>query len=554
MPERLAGAAQPRVVPRLVRRYRHISAVSAVLVTVGGLLVLAGWAFEIDPLKRLLPGLMAMNPLTAVSFLVIGTALTARQFWTPQAPRLTIAVRAVGAAVAALGIGRVAGYAAGTDFGLDQLLFPVAVAAETPPSRIAPNTAYAFLFTGLALLALDHPRRLVAASAQPLALLVLLQALVTLTGYAYRVPDLTQISSFIPMALNTALAFVATSLSMAFATPERGVARSLVLDTDGGRIARRLLPAAVILPLALGWAGIQGREAGLFDTQTAISTMVAVGTLLLCVLILGSAESLTRAETLRAEVEQREARLQRALRQRARQLEAANTELEAFSYSVSHDLRAPLRSITGFSQALLEDHAEHLDGEARDYLDRVARAGQRMAGLIDDLLRLSRVARADMHRTDVDVSALAAEIVAQLQASDPGRKVEVQIADGMRLHADRQLLRVALDNLLENAWKYTSRNGHARIEVGDGGRTPEGTPVFFVRDNGAGFDMAQSHKLFSPFQRLHADAEFQGSGIGLATVQRVMRRHGGRAWAEGAVGEGATFYFTIDSTPEGSSA
>jgi signal transduction histidine kinase len=224
-------------------------------------------------------------------------------------------------------------------------------------------------------------------------------------------------------------------------------------------------------------------------------------------------------------------------------LRSANAELEAFSYSVSHDLRAPLRSIDGFSQALVEDAGPGLTTEARGHLDRIRAAAQRMAQLIDDLLMLSRVSRAEMHREQVDLTDLAASIVNDLRARSPARVVDVVIAPDMTVQGDARLLRIALENLLDNAWKFTARCDDARIEVG---QTAEAAQrVFYVRDNGAGFDPTYASRLFGPFQRLHAASEFPGNGIGLATVRRIVHRHGGHAWAEGAPGRGACVYFTL---------
>ena len=228
---------------------------------------------------------------------------------------------------------------------------------------------------------------------------------------------------------------------------------------------------------------------------------------------------------------------------RTTQLEAANKELEAFSYSVSHDLRAPLRSIDGFSQALLEDYADKLDSVARDHLQRVRRAAQRMATLIDDMLNLSKVTRSAMHREKLNLSALANSIAAELREAEPGRQVEFVIENDLTAEGDSRLLRAALENLLGNSWKYTSGHPRARIEFG---RTRQnGTSSFFVRDDGAGFNPRYAERLFGVFQRLHTATEFPGTGVGLATVQRIIRRHGGEIWAEGAVEKGATFYFTL---------
>lgn len=236
-------------------------------------------------------------------------------------------------------------------------------------------------------------------------------------------------------------------------------------------------------------------------------------------------------------------RAEEELRLRNAQLDSANKELEAFSYSVSHDLRAPLRSIDGFSQALLEDCAGKLDETEKSHLDRIRAGTMRMGMLIDDLLNLSRVARAEIHRETVDISELARSVVADLQKRQPERQIEFSIQDSMEAMGDPRLLRLVYENLIGNAWKFTSKRTSARIEVGR--INDNGTRTYFICDNGAGFDQAYAGKLFGAFQRLHGMAEFPGTGVGLATVQRIVHRHGGRIWAEGVVGLGASFYFTL---------
>ncbi len=249
-------------------------------------------------------------------------------------------------------------------------------------------------------------------------------------------------------------------------------------------------------------------------------------------------------ETSNAEVLRLNAELEQRVRARTVQLESTNAELEAFCYSVSHDLRAPLRAIDGFSQALLDDFPKDIPPEAARYLSRIRASAQRMGQLNEDLLNLSKVSRGELQRGAVDVTELAQQVVAELRAREPERKVEVQVWDGMQASADGRLLRVALENLIGNAWKFTSKTEAPRIEVGavrDGAHCS-----FFVRDNGAGFDMAYASKLFGAFQRLHTVGEFQGTGIGLATVQRIVHRHGGRIWADAKPGRGAVFSFTLE--------
>jgi signal transduction histidine kinase len=236
--------------------------------------------------------------------------------------------------------------------------------------------------------------------------------------------------------------------------------------------------------------------------------------------------------------------LEARVRERTAQLEAANRELEAFCYSVSHDLRAPLRAIDGFSQALVEDHGASVPDAGRRYLARIQASAKRMGQLIEDLLNLSRVSRGGLEREPVDLGEMARQVVAELRQHEPLRAVEVAIPEGMNVVADPRLLRAALENLLANAWKFTAKADQPRIEVGALHEGPVTT--YFVRDNGAGFDMAYADKLFGAFQRLHAVNDFPGTGIGLATVQRIVNRHGGRVWADGQVGKGAAFYFTLE--------
>lgn len=258
-----------------------------------------------------------------------------------------------------------------------------------------------------------------------------------------------------------------------------------------------------------------------------------------------------RAEiTERQQAEQRAQELNQGLQQAIIELRAVNHELEAFSYSVSHDLRTPLRSIDGFSQALLEDCLDQLDSNGQGYLQRIRSAAQRMEQLIDDLLTLSRVTRSDLRVESVDLSRLASRVCSHLQQAHPERSVEFEIQPGLTVQGDSRLMQVVLENLLNNGWKFTHGRAAAKIEFGMMQSSESDRPTYFVRDNGIGFDMAYVDKLFKPFQRLHRMNEFPGNGIGLATIQRIIHRHGGRVWAEAALEQGATFYFTVAGRSE----
>ncbi|MEY9930234.1 PAS domain S-box-containing protein [Catenulispora sp. GP43] len=253
-------------------------------------------------------------------------------------------------------------------------------------------------------------------------------------------------------------------------------------------------------------------------------------------------------------VEEKERRLNAELegrvRDRTAELEATARELDAFAYSVSHDLRAPLRAVAGFSEMLLEDHSGQLDEDGRDYLDRVVAATKHMGRLIDDLLNLSRAGRADLSRRPVDLSAMAHRVAGELAAADPeaAGSVRISIDDGLAAIGDPALLEIVMRNLVSNAWKFSAKQPEPAIHVGS--TEQEGGTVLFVRDNGAGFDMRHADRLFAPFQRLHSATEFAGSGVGLALVARIITRHGGHVWAESEVGKGAAFYFTLPGAPD----
>jgi len=258
--------------------------------------------------------------------------------------------------------------------------------------------------------------------------------------------------------------------------------------------------------------------------------------------LVGVGLDVTAQKSAQLEVLRLNAELERRVAERTAQLQAANKELEAFCYSISHDLRAPLRSIRGFTEVLLERYTSQLDARGQEFLRRACDSSHHMDDLVESLLKLSRVGRSDLSHSPVDLSRLSALIAAELKASDPSRDVAFHISPDLRASGDEQLLKLLLENLLCNAWKFTSKRSAAKIEFGVI-EVPE--KAFFVRDNGAGFDPSYGGRLFGVFQRLHSPTEFPGVGVGLAIVQRIINRHGGRIWADGAVERGATFYFVL---------
>jgi PAS domain S-box-containing protein len=298
------------------------------------------------------------------------------------------------------------------------------------------------------------------------------------------------------------------------------------------------LRSRVLLPLR-----IEGRVVGLLTAASAVPEAYAADDLQILEPIADQLAIGIHRSSLYAQLRAHAAELEERVAHRTAELEQTNRELEAFTYSVSHDLRSPLRSLDGFSLAVLEDCRDRLDQRSADYLRRIRGASQRMGQLIDDLLRLSRLGRAPLQREPVDLSALAAGVCRELAQAHPDRAVEYLVAPGITGRGDSRLLRIVLENLLGNAWKFTSKHPTARIEFG--AHDKDGCTAYFVRDDGAGFDVTYADRLFSPFQRLHAVTDFEGTGVGLATVQRIVHRHGGRCWAEGAVERGATVWFTL---------
>jgi PAS domain S-box-containing protein len=751
-----------------------------------GLAALAGWQLDIAWLTSPVPGPATMNPTTALAIVLLGTAV-----WLSAARSAAPAVRWVSHACATLaaltGLVRLSGYAFGFDPGIDDLMFAQRVAAVGHGSLLAAHTALTLLLLGVALLVQHRPTQRAHTAVQVLALGASLISLVSVTGHVYGTEMLSG-----AMALNTALACLLVAVGVLWSHPEGGLAALVASPTAGGVLVRRLVPAIILIPLALGWLRLAGQRAGLYDTAGGTALFVGCIIVVLAAFAAWSARSLARAgaeqraaeralrvgeerfrllvdsvrdyailmldptglvaswnrgaqqikgytpeeivgqhfsrfyppeavaagmhsaalrtavetgrfeeenwrlrkdgsrfwadvvitpirdgrgtllgfakvtrdlterqraeEALRASEERfrtlaatandailsadsrgdityfnpgaerifgyavdavtgkpltllmperfrdahragmarylatGEARVvgktvelvgrkrdgtefplelslaswkrgsetaftaiirditerkaaEETLRRYAAQLESANAELDAFAYSVSHDLRAPLRSLDGFSQALLEDYRDRLDAQGTDYLQRVRSASQRMAQLIDDLLNLSHVTRTQMEVGPVDLSTMAHGVTAELRKRDPSRQVEFAIAPALVVQADRGLMGVVIENLLGNAWKFTGKRDAAHIELGV--TRHNGSPAYFVRDDGAGFDMTYADKLFGAFQRLHGTADFAGTGIGLATVQRIIHRHGGRVWAEAAPERGATFYFTL---------
>ncbi len=627
-----------------------------------GIMVLAGWYADIDAFKRVLPGLVSMNPLTAVAFVFASLALWLRRTPLPAGSKAGARAASLAAAiVAGIGLAKLGMYAGWWDVRIDQWLFTAKLDDDTTPfpNRMAPNTALNFLLLGSALLFPDALTRRGGRPGEWLALVVAAISLLALMGYAYEVRWLYGIAAFIPMALHTALLFHLLALGALLARPARGFVGLFLSDSPGGSLMRALLPGTVTILFVVGWLQLEGERRGVYGTELGVALHALANIVLFGAMIWWCARSLHRADQARrreeaererfftlsldllaiagldgyfkrvnpafAEIlghrtdallahpfldfvhpEDREAtlaeiaklkqgaptlhfenryrcadgtwrwiswksqpypeeglmyatghdvtdaratedairELNRNLEQRALQLEEANRELEAFSYSVSHDLRAPLRHIQGYAEMLDSATRGQLAEKPARYLRTISTAAEEMGRLIDDLLAFSRMGRTELHQTRVVLEPMLREIVAGFESLTRGRDIEWRLAPVPDVLGDGAMIRQVLANLVGNALKYTRKRERTVIEFDHAG-DEHGLPVFRIRDNGAGFDMQYAHKLFGVFQRLHRSDEFEGTGIGLALVRRIVARHGGRVWAEGAVDTGATFYFTL---------
>lgn len=542
-PASIAMTAQAN--PRLLSASASLSRAASVLVGVVGGAVLIGWMLDIAPLKSVLPGLVTMKPNTALALLLSGVSLWLSRGGelgrTRQAQRRIAHACAI--VVVVIGLLTLVEYLSGLDLGIDQRLFAESSSAvgTFAPGRMAPTTALDFLMIGLALVLLEAPR-----ASRAVAFLALTAGaigLLNLVGYVYGVQALYGLASYTQMALHTSVVFVVLGVGVISARPDRGPMAALVSGTVGGTVLRRLLPAAIGVPFVLGWLVLSGNRAGLYDAIFGLAFFALADMVVLAIVIWWHATVLHRADAARQGAEDATRNLNVELERRAAELAAANRELEAFSYSVSHDLRAPLRAIQGFSRVLVEDHAARLDAEGHRVLGIVTENTRQMGELIDDLLRFARISRQEIEPTVIDMTRLARLVVAECRQLEPDRDVTVTIDPLPVARGDQPMVRQALVNLISNAFKFTRPRPDARIEIG--GEEGPAEATYFVRDNGVGFDPRYADQLFKVFQRLHASTEFEGTGIGLAIVARVVHRHGGRVWADGIEGEGATFAFAL---------
>jgi signal transduction histidine kinase len=511
-----------------------------------GALGLIGWSRDNLYLTSLRPGLVPINPLTAVCLMLAGVALVSL-FRASESLKWAVPTAAI--LLAAIGVSCLLGYVTGWNIPLDRVLFREKL-TDVPlgPNRMAPNTALNFILLASAFAFAGSRNERARRASQILSLIVAVISFLGLLGYLFHFDSLYQITDYYPMSLSAVLGFLFAAMGSLCLYPHSGPASLLFSDSTGGFMARRLMPVAIFAPTLAAWIFLAAQSSGRLDAATGMARLTFANILIASLAVYATSRRLHNGDRKRMLAEAEVRRLNASLQGQAERLAAANKGLESFSYSVSHDLRSPLTHVQGYAEMLALETAGKLDGKAARYLGVIQDETVRMGALIDDLLAFAMVEHVEMRMGQVSMEEVVRESIRRLEPEIGGRKVAWVIQSLPSVRADRSLVDQVMLNLLSNALKYSRNRTESQVEIGFG-PAGSGRDVFYVRDNGVGFDMRHADRLFEVFQRMHAPSDFEGTGIGLANVRSIIERHGGKVWAEAEVDKGATFFFSLPLVP-----
>ena len=529
----------------LAERGRKIGALAATAPILLGLCGLLGWSLDNRYLTSIQPDLVAINPLTAICMILAGASMLL--LFRGAGRERT--VRAMAAAILAAGVIRLMGFYTPWDLPLDRILFPDRL-KDVPfgPNHMAPNTAFAFLLLGGAILAIARRDGRGRNLSQGLGVILAAYAFFGLLGYLFHFVSLYRVAAHIPMAVPTILGFLFASIGVLCLDPKSGPMSLVFSESTGGAMARRLLPVVILVPTVAAWLRLQTRPDGYLDLIASITQLTLANVIIASTAVYFASKRLDGEDRKRKSAEEEISRLNQSLQRQTERLKTANEGLEAFSYSVSHDLRAPLRHVTGYMDMLKRSLEGKLEddsgGKAARHMVVITEAVKRMGALIDDLLEFAKLERAQLRMAPLSMEDLVRESIRRVEPDARGRKIVWDMRKLPEVEADRSLVEQVLVNLLSNALKYSRTRREPRVEIGFApGEAGHG--AFYVKDNGVGFDMKYADKLFGVFQRMHKDSEFEGTGIGLANVRSIVQKHGGKVWAEAEPDRGATFFFSL---------
>jgi signal transduction histidine kinase len=490
----------------------------ATLIVLLGGLVLIGWQFDISLLKSILPHLIAMNPITAIGFICAGIAL----LLIHRKQQNNLIIYSLGTIPFLLGTLKLSDTFFDLGINVDQILFSSKLDQHLPnviPNRMAPNTAFNFIFAGLAFILIKAKIKNRFIPSQYAALIIGFVALLSIIGYIYQVKAFYGVMSYIPMAIHTAIGFLLLSFALLFQTPQKGLMLVLTSNYEGSNTAKLLIPAAIVLPISLGYLRLVGQRNDIYSVEFGMALLVITIIVVFIVLIWYNSKVLNNRDKFRRDAEFRISELNEELQQINFQLANVNHNLESFTYSVSHDLKAPLRAVISYAQILEEDYGKTLNDDARSLLATIFKNAKKMNTLIDDLLAFSKLERTDVLKKEVDIKAMIEHVWNELSQNAP-HNAEIRIADIHVAYADDMLLQQVIVNLLSNAVKYSAKKEKPLIKVTS--QIKDNHIVYSIADNGAGFDMKYAENLFGVFQRLHRTSEFDGTGVGLAIVKRII--------------------------------